>query len=60
MLRCQNCGGYAVAGLAHLHGDPCRPLCETCTAEVVKEREEREAKERFLRELLQDLDLQAA
>lgn len=31
MLRCAHCGEHALAGLAHLHGDPCRPLCRRCT-----------------------------
>lgn len=31
MMRCEHCGGHAIPGLAHIHGNPCRPLCRTCT-----------------------------
>ena len=31
MLRCVHCGGRAVPGLAHLHGDPSKHLCRSCT-----------------------------
>jgi len=31
MLRCVDCGGRAIPGLAHLHGNPTRPLCHVCT-----------------------------
>lgn len=49
MLRCNRCGGHAQAGLAHLHGDPTRPLCDPCTKFVLAEREERKAElRRFL------------
>lgn len=42
MLRCEICGGQAVPGLAHLHGDPTRPLCHTCTQEKLKEQRRQE------------------
>jgi hypothetical protein len=41
MLRCEHCGGHAIPGLAHIHGNPCRPLCHTCTQREL-ERQERE------------------
>jgi len=31
MLRCVHCCGRAVPGLAHLHGDPSKHLCRSCT-----------------------------
>lgn len=39
MIRCEHCGGHAPPGLAHLHGDPCRPLCRGCTEKFLKQRE---------------------
>jgi hypothetical protein len=35
MLRCVDCGGLAHAGLAHIHGDPTRPRCESCTKRAI-------------------------
>jgi NAD-dependent SIR2 family protein deacetylase len=64
MLRCQICGGQAHAGLAHLHGNPDRPLCITCTKKVIRnrEREEENAKivEEFERLFPQLAELDAA
>jgi hypothetical protein len=46
MMRCEHCGGYAIFGLAHLHGNPNRPLCYTCTKLVLeRQKQERQAKE---------------
>lgn len=39
MMHCEHCGGLANPGLAHIHGNPCRPLCADCTSEVLKQRE---------------------
>lgn len=44
MTRCTHCGENASLGLAHLHGDPCRPLCLACTKREV-ERKQAEAEE---------------
>ena len=52
MLRCRICGGQAHAGLAHLHGNPDRPLCITCTRKVL----ERLAKETEERKLLEEFE----
>jgi hypothetical protein len=46
MLHCNRCGGLALAGLAHLHGDPCRPLCWDCTAKLLKQLEHQEQPKR--------------
>lgn len=46
MMRCERCGGHALAGLAHLHGDPCRPLCWDCTAKLLKQLERQERQKR--------------
>jgi hypothetical protein len=35
MLRCYRCRGYAMAGLAHLHGLDV-PLCKSCTDEELE------------------------
>ena len=57
MLRCSECGGQAIPGLAHLHGDPCRQLCYTCTATLLEQRApklwRREAKRVAEKRLLQ-------
>ena len=51
MLRCEHCGGHAIPGLAHLHGNPCKALCHTCTQRQLERQElerkaEAEAKKR--------------
>jgi len=51
MLRCHRCGGAAQAGLAHLHGDPSRPLCPSCTNKVLAERYMLEKVRTFLRQI---------
>lgn len=61
MLRCVHCGGVAQAGLAHLHGDPSRPLCNPCTQKVMAEREIQEkARKFFLEQVRTVLQKQAA
>lgn len=54
MMRCEHCGGHALAGLAHLHGNPCRPLCADCTAKVLEQRELQE-RQKLERELAQHM-----
>ena len=39
MLRCEQCGGHASPGLAHLHGNPCRHLCISCTKRELERQE---------------------
>lgn len=39
MMRCEHCGGHAIPGLAHLHGNPCRHLCPTCTRRELERQE---------------------
>ena len=47
MLRCNRCGGHALATLGHLH---CltEHLCLSCTQKVVEAREKREKNKRPL------------
>jgi hypothetical protein len=35
-MQCQQCGGAATPGLAHLHGNPLVPLCYPCTREQLE------------------------
>lgn len=43
MMRCEHCGGHANLGLAHLHGNPCQPLCHDCTEhELERQKAERD------------------
>lgn len=51
MLRCCECGGQAIPGLAHLHGDPCRPLCHDCTQKVLARMEQKLREERIKAEM---------
>jgi hypothetical protein len=36
MVHCVKCGGAAVLGLAHIHGNPLQHLCKSCSSEVTK------------------------
>jgi hypothetical protein len=45
MMRCEQCGGHANPGLAHIHGNPCRHLCVGCTRREL-ERQELERKDK--------------
>lgn len=57
-LRCYRCGGHAVAALAHLHGLNGEHLCKSCSDAVIalrREREEAQALEAHIQELVEEL-----